>query len=70
MASSKSDQVCKNIEIHGSYQETVNKQRQNQKGQKLEHKDFKTAITNIIHMHKDAKNSINMRKREDRNRQS
>ena len=48
MASSKSDQVCKNIEIHGSYQETVNKQRQNQKGQKLEHKDFKTAIINML----------------------
>lgn len=29
-------------------------------------KDLKIAITNIIHMHKDAKNSINMREREDR----
>lgn len=29
-------------------------------------KDLKIAITNIIHMYKDAKNSINMRKREDR----
>ena len=29
-------------------------------------KRLKIAITNIIHMYKDAKNSINMRKREDR----
>ena len=50
MATSKSDQVCKNIETRGSYKETVNKQSHNQKGQKLKNKDFKTAIINMLNM--------------------
>ena len=50
MATSKSDQVCKNIETCGSYKETVNKQSHNQKGQKLKNKDFKTAIINMLNM--------------------